>query len=80
MLRRLEVKTGIKATPHMLRHYFANERRRDGWDLFLISKALGHRQIATTEKYLDVGSDELAEAAEQYYQKHKGLFMADRLL
>ena len=48
--------------------------------LFLISKALGHRQIATTEKYLDVGSDELAEAAEQYYQKHKGMFMADRLL
>ena len=80
MLLRLEVKTGIKSTPHMLRHYFANERRRDGWDLFLISKALGHRQIATTEKYLDVGSDELAEAAEQYYQKHKGMFMADRLL
>ena len=80
MLRRLEGKTGIKATPHMLRHYFANERRKDGWDLFLISKALGHRQVATTEKYLDIGTDELAKAAEEYYKKHKSLLMAEQLV
>lgn len=79
MLRRLEAKTGILVTPHMLRHYFANERRREGWDLFLISKALGHRQIATTERYLDIGSDELVEASEKYYQKYKGLIGADQV-
>lgn len=48
MLRRLERKTGIKASPHMLRHYFANARRKDGWKLEMISQALGHRNIETT--------------------------------
>lgn len=80
MLRRLEKKTGIKATPHMLRHYFANERRKAGWDLLLISKALGHRKIATTEKYLDVGSEELVAATDLYFQNHKNLYAIDQLL
>jgi len=47
MLKRLERKTGIDATPHMLRHYFANERRRSGWDILLIANALGHKRIET---------------------------------
>ena len=38
----------------MLRHYFANERRKSGWDLPLISKALGHKHISTTESYLNL--------------------------
>lgn len=80
MLLRLEEKTGIKATPHMLRHYYANERRKSGWDVALISKALGHKQIATTWRYLDIGSEELLAASEAYHQKHKGLFPTDKLL
>lgn len=35
LMERLQKKTGIKVTPHMLRHYFANARRKlDGsWNL-----------------------------------------------
>ena len=33
-------KQGSKASPHMLRHYFANARRKDGWKLEMISQAL----------------------------------------
>ena len=62
MLRRLERKTGIKASPHMLRHYFANARRKDGWKLEMISQALGHRNIETTMKYLNITEDELQMA------------------
>ena len=80
MLDRLEKKTGIKATPHMLRHYFANERRRNGWDILLISKALGHKQLRTTERYLNVGTDELIEAMEAYYKNNKSLCMTDKLV
>ena len=32
MLRRMEKKTGIDLTPHMFRRYFANMRRKDGWN------------------------------------------------
>lgn len=80
MLTRLEEKTGVKATPHMLRHYFANERRKSGWDLMLISKALGHKHISTTEKYLDIDADELSQATDEFYSKNKSLFMVDKLL
>lgn len=51
MLRRLERKTGIKASPHMLRHYFANARRKDGWKLEMISQALGHGEDAWLKVY-----------------------------
>lgn len=80
MLRRLEKKTGIKATPHNLRHYFANQRRKSGWDLPLISKALGHKHIETTIKYLDIDTEELVDASEDYYKKNQSIFMVDKLL
>ncbi len=80
MLKRLEEKTGIKATPHMLRHYFANERRKSGWDILLISKALGHKHISTTEQYLDIDTDELGKATDDYYNKNKSIFMVDKLI
>lgn len=66
MLRRLERKTGIKASPHMLRHYFANARRKDGWKLEMISQALGHRNIETTMKYLNITEDELIEVSDAF--------------
>ena len=80
MLNRLEDKTGIKATPHMLRHYFANERRKSGWDLPLISKALGHKHISTTESYLNLDADELSQATDEYYSQNKALLMVDKLI
>ncbi len=55
MLKRMDKKTGIKITPHMLRHYFGNERRKAGWSLELIQLAYGHRHIQTTINYLDIG-------------------------
>ena len=80
MMGRLEEKTKIKVTPHMLRHYYANERRNSGWDLLLISQALGHRHLETTKRYLDQESDRLAETAEKYFEKHGSLYMAEKLL
>lgn len=80
MLEKLEEKTGIKATPHMLRHYFANARRKDGWRLELISHALGHRQIETTMRYLNYTEDELIEVSDEFYSKHQALYNVQELL
>ncbi len=38
MFKRMEKKTGVKLTPHMLRRYFAVVRRKNGWKLELISQ------------------------------------------
>jgi hypothetical protein len=39
-------------TPHLLRHGFATRMNRDGAPLFTIQRALGHRNVATTQKYV----------------------------
>ena len=76
----LERATGIKATPHMLRHYFANERRRAGWEIDKISAALGHKHISTTEKYLHITDDEMADAMDDYFDKNGSLYDIDKLI
>lgn len=76
----LEKKTDIKVTPHMLRHYFANERRKKGWETILISKALGHRQIVTTERYMNIEDAEMTAAMDQYYARNGGLYDVERVL
>lgn len=76
----LERRTGIEVTPHMLRHYFANERRKKGWTLDKISQALGHKQLATTEKYMNIEDSEMAAAMDKYYEENKGLFDIDKLI
>ena len=62
--------SGIHITNHMLRHYFADERRKASWPIVEISKALGHKNIATTEKYLHVTPGEIEDAQEEYLKKH----------
>ena len=76
----LERKTGIVVTPHMLRHYYANERRKNGWSMDKISKALGHKSIATTEKYMNIEDTEMSEAMEQYYKENSGLYDISKLI
>lgn len=55
-------KCGVHVTNHMLRHYFADERRKANWPIADISKALGHKNIATTENYLHVTPREIEDA------------------
>ncbi len=79
-LKILQNKTGIEVTPHMLRHYFANERRKNGWSIDKISKALGHRQLATTERYLHIEDEELSTAMNAYYDATNALYNVDKLI
>lgn len=57
MFERMEKKTGIKITPHMLRRYYANTRWEADWPLEMISQALGHKHLDTTIRYLNVLDD-----------------------
>lgn len=55
LLPRLARKAGIdkRVHAHGLRHTMAVELRREGVDIGIISKQLGHSNIATTARYLD---------------------------
>ena len=69
----LEKHSKVDAHPHQLRHYFANERRKAGWDIALISKSLGHKNISTTQTYLNVDDEEIVTASTDYYNQTQSL-------
>ena len=47
---------------HSLRHTFATRLYRKTGDLYLVQRALGHRQITTTEIYARVSDEQLRRA------------------
>ena len=51
LCKRLAI-TGVRCSPHTLRHSFAVGYLRAGGNLFYLSKILGHTSVKTTERYL----------------------------
>lgn len=64
LITRLADQAGIakRIHPHTLRHSFATDLLRDTKNLFLVSKALGHSNISTTQIYLHLADPELEAA------------------
>ena len=80
MFDRMEEKTGIHLTPHMIRRYFGNVRYEAGWALELISYAYGHRHLGTTTAYLDIIDNRLIDASNQFYEETRDIYGVDELL
>ena len=48
LVRRLRARTGVRFTPHELRHTYATELLRRGVAVEVVQKLLGHASISTT--------------------------------
>ena len=64
LVKRLGQKAGIEKNlhPHILRHTFACSMLSYSKNLFLVSKALGHANLSTTQIYLHLVDGELEAA------------------
>ena len=64
LFQRLQKSSGLKEKlhPHALRHTFATRLAANGASLVALKEILGHRQLATTERYLHVTPEYLKDA------------------
>jgi integrase len=60
--RRVSKLLGGETTMHQLRHLFATVMLREGANLVHVQRTMGHRSLATTQRYLYVEDDEVRRA------------------
>ena len=67
LIRNIGKKAGVeKAYPHRFRRTGATFAIRKGMPIELVSKALGHANIGTTQIYLDIMEKEVEQAHRKY--------------
>lgn len=67
IVRKIGRRAGVINThPHRFRRTGATAALRNGMPLIQVSKLLGHENIGTTQIYLDVSDEELAQAHKRY--------------
>ena len=65
----LAAEINSKISPHTFRHSFATHLIENGADIISIQKMMGHENIVTTEKYLNVNKKHLVETVIKYHPR-----------
>ncbi|MGH1337260.1 MAG: tyrosine-type recombinase/integrase [Aureispira sp.] len=63
--RQLSLASGVKFTPHMLRHTFGRQCTDQNFPFFKLKEIMGHSSVATTQRYASVSVKGLQESFSQ---------------
>lgn len=61
-----KAKLGRSVSPHVLRHNFATMAAENGMSIFHLQKLMGHADISTTRKYVQISEESLADEHKRY--------------
>ncbi len=62
---KISTSSGVKFTPHMLRHTFAREMIDKDFNLYKLKEIMGHADIRTTQRYLSISMQGIKKSFEQ---------------
>lgn len=63
--------TARQLSPHAIRHTYATDLARNGANVTTIAKMLGHNSLRTTQQYIDLGQQDVTQAAQMYSSFNK---------
>jgi site-specific recombinase XerD len=66
IFRRLRLATGINVSPHMIRRTYAVESLRNGMNIYLLARLMGHADINTLRHYLKYVEKDIRQASERH--------------
>jgi len=66
LIDRIKEKSGLKFSPHSLRHTFATLMLEGGCDIYTLSKMMGHSKINTTTVYLSCSPRMMMSSIERH--------------
>ena len=71
MLRKMSAHLGISCHPHKWRHQAATMVLRNGMDIHVVKRILGHARIETTERYVSLCNEDLRDKHDAFSPPHQ---------